>query len=390
MLPTIEVNILTFLIFFGSVQALILAVVLVTSRKFRRHSGYYLALLLFAFALINMTSGFFLSGAEDRYTILQYTPTFLVTLIPVSFYFFIRYLVSPDHQYKTWEYALWIAVIIEFIHRLYRFGIFILHGEQPYSANVAYYFSSNIYESIAIIQTLSICIWAIYKLSAYEKLLYQNYAEVEDKSLRWLRSSLMAGLLLAIAWLISMIFELSDSFHTGRYVIQFAVLGLTILICYIGYAMILRDGLVDTDIFGIVKRSQTAANDDKDPAISSRAAEHLERLKKLIQERQLYKDPDLSMTKLALITELSNSYLSQIINQSQGQNFFDFINAYRVEEVKSLLHHPDYAHYTILGVAQEAGFKSKSTFNSVFKKMTGMTPSDYKKSLSKPSSAPTD
>ena len=88
------------------------------------------------------------------------------------------------------------------------------------------------------------------------------------------------------------------------------------------------------------------------------------------------------MTKLALITELSNSYLSQIINQSQGQNFFDFINAYRVEEVKSLLHHPDYAHYTILGVAQEAGFKSKSTFNSVFKKMTGMTPSDYKKSLS--------
>ncbi|MEL6256529.1 MAG: helix-turn-helix domain-containing protein [Bacteroidota bacterium] len=79
--------------------------------------------------------------------------------------------------------------------------------------------------------------------------------------------------------------------------------------------------------------------------------------------------------------KLSNGYLSQIINQKEGKNFFDFINGYRVEEVKRNLADPNFDHFSILGIGLEAGFKSKSTFNAVFKKMTGHTPTAYKKLL---------
>ena len=79
--------------------------------------------------------------------------------------------------------------------------------------------------------------------------------------------------------------------------------------------------------------------------------------------------------------DLSKGYLSQIINQKEGKNFFDFINHYRVEDVKEKLNDDAYSHFSILGVALEAGFKSKSTFNAVFKKMTGMTPSQFKRKI---------
>ena len=87
------------------------------------------------------------------------------------------------------------------------------------------------------------------------------------------------------------------------------------------------------------------------------------------------------MTLLAAKMKLSNGYLSQIINQKEGKNFFDFINGYRVEEVKRNLANPNFDHFSILGIGLEAGFKSKSTFNAVFKKMTGHTPTAYKRLL---------
>ena len=85
------------------------------------------------------------------------------------------------------------------------------------------------------------------------------------------------------------------------------------------------------------------------------------------------------MTTLSEKTGLSNSYLSQIINQKDGRNFFDFVNEYRINEVMERMDDPDYDHYTILAIAQDAGFKSKSTFNAFFKKSTGKTPSVYRK-----------
>jgi len=92
-----------------------------------------------------------------------------------------------------------------------------------------------------------------------------------------------------------------------------------------------------------------------------------------------YRNSDLSLAKLSSLTEIPQYLLSRIINGHLDQNFFDFINEYRIMEVCERLSQPDQHRYTILSLAMDAGFNSKSSFNTAFRKSTGLTPSQYKK-----------
>ena len=94
-----------------------------------------------------------------------------------------------------------------------------------------------------------------------------------------------------------------------------------------------------------------------------------------------YLDSDLTLPKLAEDLEVSTHHLSQIINEVHGKNFFNFINEYRVEEVKRKIQDPTFDNYSLLGIAFESGFNSKSAFNRVFKNITGITPSQFRDSL---------
>ena len=95
-----------------------------------------------------------------------------------------------------------------------------------------------------------------------------------------------------------------------------------------------------------------------------------------------YLDSDLTLPKLAQDLNVSTHHLSQVINEMHDKNFFNFINKYRVEEVKRKIQDPKYQNYSLLGIAFESGFNSKSAFNRVFKNVTGTTPSRYRDSVS--------
>ena len=75
---------------------------------------------------------------------------------------------------------------------------------------------------------------------------------------------------------------------------------------------------------------------------------------------------------------MPSHHLSRVINEEFGVNFFEFVNQYRIEEVKSMIRNPKFDNYSLLGIAYESGFNTKSAFNRVFKKLTGTTPSNYK------------
>ena len=100
-----------------------------------------------------------------------------------------------------------------------------------------------------------------------------------------------------------------------------------------------------------------------------------------MESNRPYLDPELTLPKLADDLKVTNHHLSQVINEVHGKNFFNFINEYRVEEVKRKIQDPKYQNYTLLGIAFESGFNSKSAFNRVFKNITGTTPSTYRNSL---------
>lgn len=101
------------------------------------------------------------------------------------------------------------------------------------------------------------------------------------------------------------------------------------------------------------------------------------KIQAVMESEKLYRDADLTLPILSEAIGAPTYYISQVLNELAGANFYDFINAYRVEEAKRLLTDPAKRHYTVLAVAFEAGFNSKTTFNKVFKNVTGRTPTEY-------------
>ena len=93
-----------------------------------------------------------------------------------------------------------------------------------------------------------------------------------------------------------------------------------------------------------------------------------------------YLDSDVTLNDLAAGLSLPSYRISKTINQELGCNFFQLVNRYRVEAVKQMLDDPAAEHQKLLAVAFDAGFNSKASFNAIFKKHTGMTPSEYRRS----------
>lgn len=107
--------------------------------------------------------------------------------------------------------------------------------------------------------------------------------------------------------------------------------------------------------------------------------EYREQIRKAIEDDKLYQDPELTLASLAQHVGLSPNVISRTINAGFDQSFADFINTYRINEVKRRLAAGDAARLTVLGLALDAGFASKTTFKRVFKEQTGHTPKQYAK-----------
>jgi AraC-like DNA-binding protein len=103
-----------------------------------------------------------------------------------------------------------------------------------------------------------------------------------------------------------------------------------------------------------------------------------QKLISFVEENKPYLDRDLGIQELSQMTTIPRHYITQVLNETYKRNFFTFINEYRVKVVIERLSDPKYNNYTILAIAFDAGFNSKTTFNSIFKNQTGYTPSEFR------------
>lgn len=117
-------------------------------------------------------------------------------------------------------------------------------------------------------------------------------------------------------------------------------------------------------------------------ALSPVAAARIARkLRAAMEQDHLHRDPNLSLWVLARHVGASPNYISQTLNEEIGESFFDFVNRYRIVEAKALLAGTD---HTVLAIAYEVGFNARSSFYNAFKRVTGQTPTRYRKTLSHP------
>ena len=129
------------------------------------------------------------------------------------------------------------------------------------------------------------------------------------------------------------------------------------------------------------KTPEMLPNDDESEmkmATNEMLQELKDHLVDCMEKKRPYLNPELTLTDLAKQVDISRNQLSQVINTAAGNNFYDFVNKYRVDEVKRLIMDESKKHYKIMALASDAGFNSKSAFNNIFKKITGLTPSEYR------------
>jgi AraC-like DNA-binding protein len=125
---------------------------------------------------------------------------------------------------------------------------------------------------------------------------------------------------------------------------------------------------------GKKSKAESVQDGELDPVIR---AELFETAKNRLERDKLYLDSNLTLTRLSDLTGVNKHHLSEVLNRHAGKNFYEFINGYRVDFVRKRL--AEDTNRTILDIALEAGFSSKSTFNAIFKQFTGQTPTQYRK-----------
>ncbi|HDZ40796.1 MAG TPA: AraC family transcriptional regulator [Bacteroidetes bacterium] len=113
----------------------------------------------------------------------------------------------------------------------------------------------------------------------------------------------------------------------------------------------------------------------------SQAKKNLDSILEFMDRKKPYLDRNLTIYDLSQQTGISRHHITQVLNDLHGRNFFTFINEYRVKEVISRMKNPAYKNYTLLAIAYDSGFNSKSTFNTIFKNITHLTPSQYLEKL---------
>ncbi|MEP7264597.1 MAG: AraC family transcriptional regulator, partial [Bacteroidota bacterium] len=161
------------------------------------------------------------------------------------------------------------------------------------------------------------------------------------------------------------------------YMISFAMMFTIYFLAWFGY---LQPGVFKGFSIGETMQQQLQQQKYRNSALTPDISDTIaERLQQLMNEDKLYRENDLGLEKLASLTGTAKHHLSQVINEKLGVSFFEYINTLRIKEAQELLSETKRSQLNISEVAFQVGFNNKVSFNSTFKKITGMTPSEFRK-----------
>lgn len=232
------------------------------------------------------------------------------------------------------------------------------------------------YQITGLASMVIYAVLSVVKYSNFRKSIYQTVSFADSVRLQWLKNFLVSLILIIVfRGLFIFIFpELGDWGIKWWYYLIFGLISYFLSIS--GLMSSIRLSIYEIQGLPSLPDEKTRTGPD------SKTMDHLlDKVHHLFQESKLYKDPGLSLHQVAKAAGSNTSILSRVINEKAKMNFNDFVNAYRVDSVKASLADGELNYKTLVGVAMDHGFNSKSTFIRSFKKREGITPSEYYKSL---------
>ena len=267
------------------------------------------------------------------------------------FYFYLRFLLDEETSFAQIDLAhglpaalLLISLIGQSLH------VFRL-GEGVQNMVVSALLQMQIFVYLALI------------LSKLNKARKKENTETEHGRVRW-------GCSLLYLCTASCILIGLDA-YTGRDFYFFFLLSLCVSLLYLEFGFISNPSLFSIFTMENAEQGEKYRNTKLTDQTLNLYAEKIE---KAMRNEKLYTQPDLSIEKLSAHLDLPEHEVSQVINSSFRMNFFNFVNSYRLEYAMELLRNSSEHKKTMLEIAFESGFNSKSTFYTYFKKATGSTP----------------
>ena len=308
-----------------------------------------------------------------------------IFLIAPFFYFSIQYFIKPNRKWKKRQY---LHFGLSFLYLLVFILSFLVDAKEateeklsPSEVDTINYFMC----SILCIQVFSYCIMAYKNIIKHQKNILLHRSSIENINLDWLKKISIAVSIMGFFWVIDILFQLSENYFLFDLFTSFLVL---FIVLYITYYWFQQEEIYPytpeekKDINAIIKEANT--EEEKKKKILS--DENLEKLKTellvLMEMEKPFLDSEISLVKLAHKINISTHLLSYVINNGFNENFFQFINGYRIKEAQKLILDSNMNYLSLLGIGFEVGFNSKTVFNTTFKKVTGKTPSEFKKSSS--------
>lgn len=365
-------QIISFLLLTGISQGVTLAIVLLTSKRHRKLSNFLLAvfLLSYSFKLLLNT---------------PYSPpigmgNYLVSILLLgpSFFLYIRSVVRPKfvlHARHIWHLipALVYLVLINIFTVTYP----IISYEQIFN-DESLLLVTSIFQAGVAIQAMIYVICSALEMRRYQDWVHDNHSDLKHINLNWLRWLTYSFLGVTIVWWLAGYADIAYLIHWfGEPSMQIAYIFwalMSMVVLVIGYY-----GLFRPELF-IDRESEVISNGSKRLS-ESELRLHTQKLLELMEREKPYLNPKLKLSDLASQMSVNPGLLSLIINQGTGKNFNDFVNEYRVTEFKSRLKSGDHKNFTLLAIALDSGFNSKSSFNAIFKKITGNTPNQFRNEL---------
>ena len=383
----------------------------------------FLALLMLAIALW-LLDGFFreanIYGQNPNW---YFAPIYYSLAFGPLLYFYVRSLVNHDFRWRAaygWHFGpvLVQAALYGWL-RMQDYETrnwFWQAVHRPYTYRVEFIGT--------LVSLFAYLLLSLRLLRHYGRWLLDNFSEISQLRLRWLRVLLMAVAVVSGQWLVEVVLrEVFGSYY--RYDFSTELLGLLLLLIGVvglrqadmqavrfapeepaapvsgadlagvrpgagpapgmgrpAAAPAAITGAATTDTPAVrAPAASLAASDETAPVANSPAAGAdaalVARIRRALENDRLYLNPTLTLAELAAHTKLAPKLISTTINQGFGLSFNDLVNSYRVAEVKRRLATADAHRLTLLGIAFESGFNSKTTFNRIFKQATGVAPSAY-------------
>lgn len=309
----------------------------------------------------------------DYYPRLTWIPiTSYLLIVGPALYFYVRKLITPDFKLKKSDYLHFSPLLLDLTFHGFQI-VDSYHSGVPIHRTKTFEVLSPFFQLMAIISVAIYVTLSIKKIKTFTSLLIENYSNNEKYKLTWLKRIVY---FFGIMWVLWLPYTFIDYFffdyqlNFKYYYPLYFIMG--IVSVWMGMEAFLRPEYI------IV---QLKASKSKKTIIIDDLGEKINWLQDQMEQNLFFLNPELTLNTLAENLQIHPNLLSRIINEGTKKNFSDFINEYRVHTVIEKIKNPSYKKITLIGIAHESGFNSKTSFYRTFKKFTNKTPTDYLKSL---------